>query len=364
MAAFLFNEYTFLLWWIALMTVVSQFADVTVTVDVLGEKKRRVNLLFAVLVFFPIFRLAAYGPVLGDVGSYLMSYGRMPGQLSAVATYLKNHNSGFGYDIIELLIKCLSGGSDTAYRVSIALIHSIPIVLILRRYSENYLMSVFLFVAATDHIAWMMNGLRQFVAIVIIFSSLPLMVKRRFVSAALVIFLASMIHTSSLIMLPVLFVVQGEAWNWKTILSILAAVVAMYVFSVNIRLFDVLVENTEYEGAVNTWIAMGDDGANPIRVLVSAVPVIIAFIGRKQLQEQHDPIINLCINMSVITLGLYMIAMVTSGIMVGRLPGYTSLYNLILYPSLIRHVFTRDSARIITVMLVAGYLAYYIYSMS
>ena len=362
MVATLFNEYTFLLWWVALMAVVSQFADVTTMLDVLGQRERRVNLVFAVIVFFPIFRLAAFGPLLGDVWAYISSFNRMTARFGDVFTAIREHESGFGYNIIDILIKCISG-DDTVYRVTIALIHSIPVVLILRRYSEDYFLSVFLFVAGTYHIAWMMNGLRQFVAVVIIFSAFPLLLQKRYIPMILVVLVAATVHTSALMMLPVIFVVQGKAWNWKTLLSILVAVAATLVFNRNVELFNVLVENTEYEGAVSAWRALGDDGVNPIRVLVNAIPMLLALLGRRLL-PQDDAIINVCVNMSVVTTGIYLVGMVTSGVMVGRLPVYTGIYSLILYPSLIRHIFSENSQRIIRIIMICWYLAYYVYSMS
>lgn len=358
-----FNEYTFLLWWVGLMAVVAKFVDVTTTVTVLGQKVRRVNLFFAAVVFFPVFRLAAFGPIIGDIWAYVRSFEKLTASFSDIGQMIRDHNSGFAYDIIEVILHSIFGSSRTAYRVCIALIHSIPVILILRRYSENYILSVFLFVAATLHIEWMMNGMRQFVAIVIIFLAFPLMVKKRYVPLILTILLAATVHTSALIMLPVVFVVQGKAWNWKTVLSLFAAIAAMYVFSRNVTLFDVMLENTEYEGTVQTFRAAGDDGANPLRILISGAPMMLSFFGRKQLQSLNDPVINICTNMSVITTGFYMIAAVTSGIMVGRVPGYTNLYNLILIPGLLRHVFNRDSERVMTWLVAILYLVYYYFSM-
>lgn len=359
----LFNEYTFLLWWIALMAVVARFIDVTSTVDVLGRKERRVNLLFAVAVFFPIFRLAAFGPIIADTYGYVRAYEKLTASFSDIGRMIQAHKSGFGFDIIEKLMVLLFGNNRRVFRVCIGVIHSIPVVLILRRYSEDYILSVFLFIASAFHIGWMMNGIRQYVAIVIIFLAFPLLLKKRYIPLILVILLAATIHTSALVMLPVVFVVQGKAWNWKTVLSLFAAIAAMYIFSRNVQLFDVMLVNTEYEGAIQTYRAAGDDGSNPIRILISAAPMILAFIGRKQLQEVNDPVITVCTNMSVITVSFYMIASVTSGIMVGRIPGYTNLYNLILIPSLVKHVFSRDSARIMIVLIVVLYLAYYFYEM-
>lgn len=68
----------------------------------------------------------------------------------------------------------------------------------------------------------------------------------------------------------------------------------------------------------------GDDGMNPIRALINAVPMILAWLFRRKLVWENDSVINLCINMSVIAMGVSLIAVVTSGIMVGRMPIYTS----------------------------------------
>lgn len=362
MAAILFNEYTFLLWWVALMAIVAQFVPVTTPVEVLGRTEQRVSLFFAVLVFFPVFRLAAFGPIINDIWAYVRSYENLSGQFSSIIDCFREFKSGFMYEAFERTLKYVFGGDRTTYRTAVALVHSIPLVVILRRYSEDYILSVFLFIAGTLHIAWMMNGLRQFVASVIIFRAFPLLLKKKYVPMILIVLLTMTIHTSAVIMLPVIFIVQGEAWNWKTLLGIAVAVVGMLLLSQNAVLFDELLVNTEYEGAIATYQAMGDDGANPIRVLVALVPVFLAFVGRRQLPKD-DTVLNVCINISVLNTCIFMIASVTSGITVGSLPGYTSIYNLILYPMLIRRIFTEQSQKTITALLVIAYLAYYYYSM-
>lgn len=207
----------------------------------------------------------------------------------------------------------------------------------------------------------MMNGLRQFMAVTIIFMATPLLVKKKYVSMILVVLLASTIHTSALIMLPVIFIVQGEIWNWKTISFSILSIIAMYVFSINIEVMDLLLVGTEYAGTAATWGALGDDGVNPIRVLVNAIPMLLSFVGRDIIKKDNNPIINICVNMSIITTGIYLIGMVTSGIMIGRLPIYTSLYNLILLPYLAKKVFAKDSIRLVNVLMVLLYFIYYFF---
>ena len=56
--------------------------------------------------------------------------------------------------------------------------------------------------------------------------------------------------------------------------------------------------------------------------------------------------------------------MFTSAIMIGRLPIYFSLYNYILLPWEITHIFTRRSARVITWAMVGFYLLYNYYQVA
>ena len=136
----------------------------------------------------------------------------------------------------------------------------------------------------------------------------------------------------------VVFIVQGKAWNRKTLLYIFVAVIAMFVFSRRVDLMDALLEGTEYEGTIETWQSLGDTGVHPFRVVVNAVPVILAFYARRVISRKNDPVLNICVNMAIINVGIYLIAMVTSGIMIGRLPIYVTLYTYILLPYLVYNV--------------------------
>ena len=103
----------------------------------------------------------------------------------------------------------------------------------------------------------------------------------------------------------------------------------------------------------------GDYGVNPIRVLVSSVPLVLAFISRETLKEQDDKLINICVNMSVITTGVMLLAAVTSGITVGRMGIYTSLYNLILLPHVIESYFTENNIKVVKITAVILYFIYF-----
>lgn len=356
------NEFRFLLVWIAFFALVQQYIVLPETIMVRGHVQKKWGFFWAVVLFFPIFHLAALGPVIGDVGGYLSLYQRLPETWSEIWDFARSEESGSGFILFEGVIKIVFGNNVTAFRVILAACQSIPIILLYRKYSDDYLISVFLFVATCSHIAWMMNGLRQFLAAVIIYAATPLMIKKKYLFAAVIVLLAATIHTSAIVMLPVIFIAPGKAWNKRTILYIVLAIIAMFVFSRNMEFLNLLLAGTEYENSVSMWQELGDDGVNPIRVLVSAVPLVLALVSRNHMDIEDDTTINFLINMSVINFGIYLIAMVTSGIMIGRLPGYTGLYNHILLPNLLNRAFEEDSKRLLTWVMVFFYLIYFWYS--
>ena len=222
------------------------------------------------------------------------------------------------------------------------------------------MVSAYLFVASGCNIAWMMNGLRQFLAVAIVFAGTGFIIRKKLIPAIVLILIAATVHMSALIMLPVVFIVQGKAWNKKTLLYIFAAVIAMFVFSRRVDLMDALLEGTEYEGSIETWQSLGDTGVHPIRVAVNAVPVILAFYARRAISRKNDSMLNICVNMAIINVGIYLIAMVTSGIMIGRLPIYVTLYTYILLPYLVYSVDWGGYNMLIRGGLIVGYFLYYL----
>lgn len=189
------------------------------------------------------------------------------------------------------------------------------------------------------------------------------MLRNKYVSLILVILLASLFHQSALIMIPIVLIAQGKAWNTRTLLFIAIIIIAVLFVGRFTSLLDAVLEETQYASVVSDYTSWNDDGTNPIRVLVYSLPAILAFLGRKRIMYEDDQLINLCTNFSLVTAGLYLVSMFTSGIFLGRLPIYTSLYSYILLPWEIENLFIRESKRLMYVAMIVGYLGFYYYQM-
>ncbi|MDO5139723.1 MAG: EpsG family protein, partial [Oscillospiraceae bacterium] len=299
---------------------------------------------FATLVFLPVIIMAVWGPPRSDTYLYLQIYRTLPAKLAE--GFRKAFSSkGPAFTMLGIFVKTVFGSNPTIYRLVLALIHAIPVITVFRRYSDDYLLSIFLFLCQGIHLAWMMNGIRQFVAVTIIFAATPWLIEKQYVNVILVILVASTFHRTALFMLLVVFVVQGKAWNMRTLIFIALTIVATLIFSRNGSVFDSILDLAGY--SIQAAKEFGDDGANPVRVLITMAPLVLAYFSRDILEEEYDGMLNICVNMCVISTGTMLVATVTSGIMVGRMEIYTSLYSMILLPHLIDVYFVENNKTVV-----------------
>lgn len=329
---------------------------------VLGHPRIRWGKLSAAILAIPYVIWAGWRTnFYGDTFMYRDTFNNMPTGLANLGAYLATRPKGKGFVVLEYLIKTLISDDSAIFFLIIAAIQVYLLARIYRKYSENYWLSMFLFVASTDYIAWMHNGMRQFLAVTIIFAAFPLLLRRQYLLMVLVVLFASLFHTSALVFLPFIFLVNGKAWNFRTMLFILGLVISIYFLDSVTGFITDAMEDTIYEGDIMFFDRDFDNGTNIFRVLFYAVPTVLSLAFRKQVEEADDPLINLCVNLSVVSTGFYVFSAFTSGIIVGRLPIYFSLTNYILIPWLIQKLFDSGSALLIEGGFVAVYSLFFYY---
>ena len=348
--------------WIALMAMISPTFRNARVEQIDGKNKYRYGYKFAILAFLPIILWAGLREGRGyvDTNAYIKMYQQIPGSFEGLRAYLHNNPDDPGYTVFQYIVKYIWGESYRPLLLSIAIIQGCAVVFLYRKYSESYLMSIFLFIASAEYFSWMFNGIRQFLAVSIIMYGFPFLVNRKYLKFWIVVAFASTFHMTAIIMIPISLVVYGRPWNYRTLITIMIGILAIMMTSQFTDFVDVATRNTQYEDSVGSWNEGGDDGTNPIRVLVYAMPTILAFIGRRKLEQEEDNVLDICINMSIISTVLWMISIVTSGIYMGRLPVYASIFNYILIPYELIILFKKTLVRDAMLIL---YLAYYYYQL-
>ena len=337
-------QYILILFWLFFAAILGHTAGMHRRVKVLGREERRATQLYAWIVILPILYMAVTrSNYFGDTYQYLLDYRSIPSGLAGKWSYIQSHTKDTGFYALGALVSIFAGDHFRYFFLVIALIQGFCLVKTYRKYSEDYWFAIFVFVTTTDYLSWMFNGIRQFTAVAITFAAAEPIFKKQYVKACVIVAFAALFHKSALMMIPVIFIVQGRPWNWKTILVILGTVVIMSASGVFTDTLDTVLADTQYSNVVSDWRGGGDDGTNPLRVLVYSVPTILSLFCRKKIAKSGDRVIQIACNMGIISTALYLVSMVTSGIFMGRLPIYCSLYaNGILLPWEFKHVFGKQ----------------------
>ena len=355
------SVYYFMLAWVIVWGIMSQITSNQVCV---GNEtyENRSQLFFALASFSAIIFFAGMRSYVGDTAAYIRMFDNYPILANAHDVIFDESAREPGFRVFSILIKTYISSDPNVWLFIIATISGICILYPLYKYSCNFGMSVFLFMTSCQF-SWMFNGMRQFLAAAILFACTTLILKKNIIPYIIIVLIVSSFHTSALIMIPAYFIVESEPWSKKTMLFVGCIILAMLFTSQFTSILDTVVENSDYASSMDEFKDT-DDGTNPIRILAESVPVIIAFLYRNKIKDKLTPIIKISINMSLIASGLYIISKVAkSGIMLGRLPIYFSLYNLILLPWLLKNTFEKKERRLITFTAIVCYIAFFYYQM-
>ena len=168
----------------------------------------------------------------------------------------------------------------------------------IRKYSHMFELEIFMYITSSYYIVTM-NGIRQCLAAAILFAATKYVIEGKFLNYFLITILMSTIHQSAIIMIPVYFIVRKESWTKDTMkLIILSILVLIFIQPIMETIFSIS-DSEKLQAYSNSMAREG--GANPIRSLVAAVPVILSFIYRDKIKKEWRDS-NVFINMSILNL--------------------------------------------------------------
>lgn len=330
--------------------------------------QKKIPLVYAVLVFgYFIFWIGMRSGI-ADTFQYISTYKLIPADFSTAWSQIEWDGKNPGFDLFNALFKCFISQDYHWWLMTIAIVCGVCLVTVFRKYSVNYFMSCFLFMTMITY-TWMLNGMRQFIAVAILFLCCDWIKDGKFIKFLIAVLILSTVHFTCIMMIPIYFVARLKPWSKKIVLFIFAIILLCVFAEPFFGELDNILSDTGYSGFTEQFAE--DDGVNPIRVLFYAIPPLIAFWKRNVLAAYYEKnrMLPIMINMSLITAALYLVGVFTSGILIGRLPIYCEVYNLILMPYLLYVGFNKQERKIIMpvyvmVMLLFFYLQRFPYYVS
>ena len=335
-----------ILWVNFIAVYISSFFSRYFSRPLMEEPYVRPNKLFVFIVIGSLVIVSGLRKNIGDTYFYMHSYSINKFDLGAI-----DFKGEFGFYFLQSMLHHISNDPQILVFTS-ALVTNVLIVLVLYKYSRMIELSLFVFIAS-GLFTVSMNGIRQSLAAAIIFAATKFILGGQWKKFILIVLLASTIHQSALIFIPIYFIIRRQAWTKVTFILLLLAVVIAFEFNTFSNLLFSALSDTSY----GHYSDFQEGGANFLRVAVTGVPLLVAFLGRKRLRElwpKSDYIVNLSL------LGFIFMVIATRNWIFARFDIYFQLFNLILISWIIQ-LFIKKERNVVYYGLIVCYFIYFFY---
>ena len=320
---------------------------------------RKVGIFGALLSCVLLIFFSATRGYMDDTSSYIKQFESTGTNLADIPGILTSDEKGVLYSAVQIVFKRFVSSDFRDWFTLVACFQGFAIAKFLSDYSEHFNFSCYLLIA-NGTFTWMMNGIRQFIAVCILLLASKFLFNKKFLPYIACVLIAYLFHDTAIICIPFFLIVQGKLFNKKVIFAIIMAVLAVLFVDQFTNLLDNALEETNHADATDQFAQ--DDGVNIVTTILYAIPVVIAFWKRKIIESSERPRhIDVLVNMSCCTMAISLIGNFTSGILIGRLPIYFSIGNYVLLPWLIENCFTGNDKKFMKASCYIGYFCYFLY---
>jgi transmembrane protein EpsG len=339
------------LWFNLLMVfsfaLLARYFSTTVVLNGSGSlAKVQPNRLLALFSIVPFIVVSGLRYNIGDTPFYRHSYIIN----DFTWEYVKSQDD-IGFAILQMILKMYTNDPQILILIT-AFVTNLLILLVFYKYSRLVELSIYVYITGGLFLVTM-NGIRQCLAAAIIFAATKFLIEGNMIKYFLVVVFASLFHQSALILIPVYFLVRYKPWSKATLVLLFFAVIIVLGFNQLSTILFSAIEDTQY----SVYSDFDEGGANIIRVIVFAAPLVIAFLGREKLR-QIFPNSDVFVNMSLVGLAFMIIS--TANWIFARFNIYFELYQLVLV-SWIIHLFKERQQKLVYLGLLGCYFAYYFY---
>ena len=320
-------------------------------------KKQYYNPILIFLYIFPLTYVAACRDKFWDTSDYRLMYMAVGESIENIFNNITGHVEK-GYLFYTMILNKISRDSQLLIAVSSTFI-LFSICYFLYKESINVPISFLIFSSTM----WMstMNGLRQYMVI----AALCLIWikwtkgkqhKRKDLIFILALLLLTTFHKSILICIPMFLWARGKLLNKKILLCIICAILMVLIPPVYNLFFKFLLEGTEYKNYIDTNATMGI-----LRFIISSFPIFLIWlyycinlkVENNILDKKNIWMMNLsCLGFAFNILALKMVYFARIGI-------YFSIFDLIVIPYCIEKCFTKESKKIIFILLFIFYMYFF-----
>lgn len=295
---------------------------------------------------------------IGDTGTYKHSFEMNISNNVSEFFLTTDFQKDWGFNLFQTILKSINENPQFMIFIC-SLITIVCLFWVYYKYSDSLQYSIFYFITSGAYLT-SMNGIRQYIVSAILFAAFPLVVKRKFYLYFPLVLIMSTFHQSALIFIPLYFICNQKAWGTWTVLLLLGGIGLYISYPITGPIIADLIGETQYSEYSTVLLSTGE-GANIIRAIVNAVPLILCFLGRRNKELNSKKGYDLVVNMSVLNLIFMLLA--NKYWIYARFNMYFSLYSILLLTWCIDNIFEVRSEKIVRLLSVILYILFFLYEM-
>lgn len=238
-----------------------------------------------------------------------------------------------------------------------ALLSSLAVVKLFKRYSVSPAFSLLIFFSIGTYVMYI-AALKQCIAMFFLLMALPYAIDKKYVRFYLLVIVAVLFHTHAF-MFAIVPLLMEKPWGKVSWILLGTALFAMATYDSTLGRF---MEYAQSLGAMVAEIEVFDSHQiNILRVMVYWIPALLALIFRQRLFNDSTRAENLFVNMSLVSAFILMIGLVQGANLFARMAAYFEIATAVALPWMVKKLFTKQSAQMVTMIATVLYFGYFLY---
>lgn len=322
------------------------------------ERYRRKDKVFYTIMAVFLILFAGLRTWYNDTVTYLQAYGAMSTDgtvFDTVTDWSIGGNPGFA--LVNSAMKH-AGLSGQSFLLIYAAVTNGIYLWFIRKYTTDIWQSAFLFMIAGCFL-FTLAAIKQCIAVAFCLLAVDQLLKKNYVRFALWVLVAVTFHPYAIMFAAVPWL-AFQPWSRKTYISLVVFGLAGLLLQ---SLMGTIVDVTSMMGEQYDAASFSGEGVNPFRLAVTAVPLVISFLARFQIEdmdEDQEKANFLFTNLAILNAEIMFVGLFGTANYFARLANYFQIFQVLALPWLFRF-FTPQSKRGIIGLAVVGYLLFSYY---
>lgn len=292
-----------------------------------------------------------------DTSAYISMFrnARTVSESAALGVYSKWTDNPLSY-LYRDLMRMITDNYHVYFLLP-ALLQSIAVVKLIRHYSEDPAMSMLIFFSIGTYVLFI-AAFKQSMAMTMLMLALPYADQKKYLRFYLLVTLAVLFHFYAIVFVVVPLLRERP---WKRVTWLLLGLVVFCLLNYE-RTLGAFIDQVEAMGeSISEEEVFDGNSINFLRVVVYWVPAAMALIFQRHLFYDSTPSDHLFANISILGAMILTIGLAQGANLFARMAGYFEIGMAVTLPWMLRRIFTKQSAKLVSLVAAILFFGYFLY---